>query len=101
MKLLQFRWLNTDDLIDVRYLSKFEAMWNDATINPLPDDYGKTVLWYLVAWTLAYETKLPIAERLLNIAYANLQNMYQDFTNTTNVVKQGIKPKPYKFNSVR
>lgn len=70
-------------------------MGDDSDINPLPDDYGISVLAYLSAGTLAFEHTLPTAQQILLVAYENLQNMYQFFTNTTNVIKQSIKPIPY------
>jgi len=99
--LLKIVWLEQDNLVEVNYQSKYTNMWTDTDINPLPESYWISVLAYLVAWWLAYEKTLPSGERILNRAYANLQNMYQDYTNTTQVIKQSIKPRSYKFNSLR
>jgi len=99
--LLKIVWLDQDDLVEVNYQSKFTDMWADTDVNPLPESYWITVLAYLVAGWLAFEKWLPSSERILTRWYWNLQNMYQDFTNTTQVIKQRIKPTHYRFRTVR
>jgi len=99
--LLKIVGLQQDDLVEVNYHSKFTDMWVDTAVNPLPENYGISVLAYLVAGWLAFEKGLPVAERVLTRGYWNLQNMYQDYTNTVQVVKQSIKPNHYKFSSLR
>jgi hypothetical protein len=99
--LFKIVWLSNDDLVSVEYVSKFINMGSNATENPLPETYWISVLAYLTAGELGYNTGLTLAERVLNTAYSNLQEMYQDYTNETNVIKQSIKPRSYKFNSIR
>lgn len=99
--LLDIVWLCNNDLVQVDYISRYIDMTDNSDINPLPETYWIDVLAYLSAGELAYEKKLANSGELLNMAYANLQNMYQDYTNQTNVITQSIKPRSYKFNSVR
>lgn len=99
--LLKIVWLDQDDLVEVNYQSKFTDMWADTAVNPLPENYWISVLAYLVAGWLAFEKWLPVSERILTRGYWNLQNMYQDFTNETQVIKQSIRPKHYKFRTLR
>jgi len=99
--LLKIVWLDQDDLVEVNYQSKFTDMWANTDVNPLPESYWISVLAYLVAGWLAFEKALPVSERILTRGYWNLQNMYQDYTNTTQVIKQSIRPKHYKFRTLR
>jgi len=87
--------------VEVNYQSKFTDMWANTDINPLPENYWISVIAYLVAGWLAYEKWLPVSERILNRWYANLQNMYQDYTNTIQEIKQSIKPISYKYLSIK
>ena len=64
-------------------------------MNILPEDYGKTVLAYLVAGQFAFEKGMPNAQPILLSAYSSLQNMYQDFSNETIITKQKIVPVSY------
>jgi len=99
--LLKIAWLDQDDLVEVNYQSKFTNMWVNTDINPLPEDYWEEVLGYIAAWELAFGKKLPVNQEILIMGYWNLQNMYQDYTNTTQVIKQSIRPQHYKFRTLR
>jgi len=99
--LLKIVWLSQDDLVEVNYQAKYSDMWVDTDVNPLPENYWISVLAYIVAGWLAFEKALPTSERILTRGYWNLQNMYQDYTNTTQVIKQSIRPKHYRFNTLR
>ena len=95
-QLVKIVWLRNNDLVELHYTKKYSDMGADTDVNPLPDDYGITVLAYLVAWQFAYEKSLPNSQPILNIAYENLQNFYQFNTNTKNIIKQTIKPISYR-----
>lgn len=78
-------------------------MGANTDVNPLPDEYGLSVIANMVAGEFAYQSGMPNGQQLLMDGYDNLQNMYQFFTNTTNVIKQSIKAKPYRnipYNNV-
>ena len=67
-------------------------MTADSDVCILPEDYGETVLAYLVAGQFAFEKGMPNAQPILVSAYGALQNMYQDFSNETIITKQKLQP---------
>lgn len=101
VSLLKINWLEYNSKVKIKYVKKYVKLSDDSDICVLPNDYGIDVLSYLVAWNLAYDKGMPTSERLLNSWYANLQEMYQYFTNETKVIRQKLMPKPYWFNSIR
>ncbi len=99
--LLKVVWLQNDDLIKVSYVKKFTNMSADTDACPFPDDYGISVLAYIVAGSLWYDKWIPNSQQHLNSGYTSLQVMYWDFNNETYVVKQRLQPKAYGFSSLR
>ena len=96
-QLFKFVNIQQDYIVKVEYVKYITNMGADTDVNPLPDEYGKSVVAYIVAGTLAYEKGMPNGQQILSVGYDNLQNMFQFFTNTTNVIKQTIRPIPYRY----
>lgn len=100
-KLIKIVWLQNDDLVKITYTIRYSQLVNDSDVCILPDTYWKTVVAKIVAWGLWYDKWLMNAERILNSWYKNLMNMFQYFTNETNVIKQNISAKAFWFTSIK
>lgn len=94
--LIAIRWLSNDNLIEVQYVKSISDMSDDTTVNPFPDDYWLTVIANLVAWEFSFKSWMPNSQQILVDWYDNLQNMYQFYTNTINIIKQTIRPISYR-----
>ncbi len=100
LQLLKISGVPTDSVLNCSYSVKINPMSDDTDVCPIPDDYGTTVIAPLVAGEMSFVRGMPNGATILTSAYSSLRNMYQFFTNVTNVVKQSIKPQSYKFASV-
>jgi len=94
-QLLKIVWVEHDSIVEVKYQKIVNNMTDDSDICILPDDYGITVIAYLVAGQFAFEKGMPNAQPILLSGYSALQNMYQNFTNETVITKQKLTPKSY------
>ena len=99
--LLKINGLQNDDLVTVKYVTKFTNMDDNSNECPFPEDYWIRVLAYIVAGTLWYDKGLLNSEQHLNGWYGALNEMYGDFNDITNVIKQKIRPQAYSFSSLR
>ena len=100
LQLLKISGVPTDSVLNCSYSVKINPMSEDSDVCPIPDGYGISVISPLVAGEMAFVRGMPNGAQILTSAYSSLRNMYQFFTNATNVVKQSIKPQSYKFASV-
>jgi hypothetical protein len=93
--LIKLFGFDNNDIVTVKYTKRFDNLTENTDVCPLPDDYGTTVIAPIVAGVLGYAKLMVNSPNALTIAYTNLQNMYQDFTNQTVITKQSIKAVPY------
>lgn len=100
-KLININWIWEWVDIRVEYVSEYPNLILDEDFCPFPKNYWLTVIAPLTAWILAYNNSLPMSESLLNIAYANLKEMYLYFNDDLRITKQKIIPSRYRFNSIR
>lgn len=99
--LLKINGLQNDDLVSVKFVTKYTNLNTNTDICPFPEDYWIRVISYIVAGTLWYDKGLLNSEQHLNGWYGALNEMYGDFNDITNVIKQKIRPQGYSFNSIR
>jgi len=101
IQLLEVFWLYTDDQVKLNYVKEYEELVNDSDVCILPKNYWKTIIARLTAWELMYDYSMPSAERILNVWYWKLNNMYWNYTNPTKNSRNAIKPISYNFSSIR
>lgn len=94
---LLINWIMEATQIKVSYKIKYTNLSLDSDICVLPDNYGLSVIAYIVAWNLAYDKWIPTAERLLNSWYMSLKNFYQYYNTEVKPRNTKLMPKPYKF----
>ena len=94
-QLLKIVGVESSSVIEVKYQKKVANLSADSDVDILPEDYGLTVLAYLVAGQFAFEKGMPNAQPILLSAYSSLQNMYQDLTNQVIITRQKIIPASY------
>lgn len=95
LRLIKISGVQNQSVVDINYQIMATNMTSDTDLCILPEDYGITVLAYLVAGQFAFEKGMPNAQAILLSAYSALQNMYQDFTNDIIITKQKIAPTAY------
>lgn len=98
--LLKIVWLKQDNLVTVSYIKEWTNMSANTDNCPFPWYYWISVLAYIVAGSLWYDKGIPNSQQHLSSGYSSLNMMYGQFNNETNVIKQHIKPKAYRFNSI-
>lgn len=100
-QLLKLSGIDSDSLVSVEYQIKYTNMVDDTDMCVLPEDYGVSVISYMVAGEEGVLKWLPNGQAILGAAYASLQDMYQDLSTKKQIVKQSIKPISYKHNVIK
>lgn len=85
--------------IQISYTKKLEPMESDDDECWLPDDYGVKIVPYLVAWALLIDTsEVAKWEKLLQIWYSELEDMYSYYATPTKQFRKKIKTTPLNNN---
>lgn len=85
--------------IQISYTKKLEPMEQDTDECGLPDDYGVKIVPYLVAWALLIDTsEVAKWEKLLQIWYSELEDMYSYYATPTKKFRKKIKTTPLNNN---
>lgn len=93
-------FFNIDDQpIQISYTKKLDPMESDTDECWLPDDYGVKIVPYLVAGQLLIDTsEAQKGEKLLQIWYAELEDMYSYYATPTKQFRKKIKTTPLTSN---
>ena len=100
-KYIKAIWLDLDQIVEVSYIKKHSNITDEATVFPIMDLYWLSVVANIISWKLWYGKWIPNSKEQLMLWYTNLQVMFQNYTNEENVIKQSIKPIPYRMKSIR
>lgn len=101
VNLIRLIGLESEDLLEIIYSKTYTNLVNDADICLLPDDYGETLIAYLVAWQFAIEKGIPNWQSIIAAGYAELQDFYRFFDNEVYRTKHHIKPISYNYRTLK
>lgn len=88
-----------DEPIMISWTKKLEPLESDDDECWLPDDYGVKIVPYLVAWALLIDTsEIQKGEKLLQIWYSELEDMYSYYATPTKKFRKKIKTTPLDNN---
>jgi len=94
-QLMKIVWIQKDRIVEVKYTKVVDNLSADTDLCILPEDYGITVVAYLVAGQLGIEKGMPNAQEHLAFGTSNLQIMFGDFSNIKTITRQKLSPAPY------
>lgn len=99
--LIRLIGLENEDLLEIIYSKTYTNLVNDWDTCLLPDDYGETLVSYLVAWQFAVEKGIPNWQSILATGYAELQDFYRFFDNEVYRTKHQIKSQSYNYRTLK
>jgi len=94
-QLMKIVWIQKDRIVEVKYTKVVDNLSADTDLCILPEDYGITVVAYLVAAQLGMEKGMPNSQTHLAFGTSNLQVMFGDFSNIKTITRQKLSPVAY------
>lgn len=94
-QLFKIIWVEADDLVKIKYTKVVTNMTADTDLCILPENYGITVVAYIVAGELGMEHGMPNSLTHNSMGCAKLGVMFGDFGNTETITKQSLRPTSY------
>lgn len=93
--IVQIKGLSPETVVRAKYRIKYVQITDDDADFPLPDEYGESVVAYMVAGMMAVDKMMPQGQTLLDTGYTNLVDMYSNYSKKMKKTTNFIRPKAY------